>query len=272
MCLILIALDAHPEYSLIIAANRDEFYDRPTAPAAFWADAPSVLAGRDLKAGGTWLGVDRGRRLAAVTNYRQGQRESEAPKSRGHLVSEFLTKDIGPREYMDRVNSEAGLYNGFNLIAGDATGLFYYSNREGRVRRLAPGVYGLSNHLLDTPWPKVAATKTAFGTLVSAGASDPIADLFALLTNRDRASDGQLPSTGVGREWERLLSSAFIASDDYGTRSSTVVLVGRDGRTVFVERSFGPGVEPGTEARFEMHCGSDKGLPRHVLQRRLGRI
>jgi uncharacterized protein with NRDE domain len=251
MCLVLIAVDSHPEYSLIVAANRDEFYDRPTAPAAFWAAAPSVLAGRDLRAGGTWLGVDRRGRLAAVTNYRQGQRESDAPKSRGHLVSDFLTSDIGALEHMERIHREAGLYNGFNLIAGDAAGVFYYSNREGRIRVLAPGVYGLSNHLLDTPWPKVAATKTAFGALVSAGASDPITDLFVLLTNRDRASDDQLPTTGVGREWERLLSSAFIASDDYGTRSSTVVLVGRDGSIVFVERTFGPRGVPGPEARFE---------------------
>jgi uncharacterized protein with NRDE domain len=251
MCLVLIALDAHADYSLIVAANRDEFYDRPTAPAGFWADAPSVLAGRDLKAGGTWLGVDRRGRLAAVTNYRQGQREIPAARSRGQLVRDFLTSDIGAREHMERVHSDAGLYNGFSLIAGDAGGLFYYSNREGRVRPLAPGVYGLSNHLLDTPWPKVAATKTAFDALVSAGASDPTADLFALLSNRDRPGDEQLPSTGMGAEWERLLSSAFIASEDYGTRSSTVVLVGRDGGIVFFERSFGPGGVSGSEARFE---------------------
>jgi uncharacterized protein with NRDE domain len=252
MCLVLIGLDVHPKYSLIVAANRDEFYDRPTAPAAFWADAPSVLAGRDLKAGGTWLGVDPWGRFAAVTNYRQGERETPAPRSRGRLVSDFLTSDIGAPEHMDRVQSDAGLYNGFNLIVGDAGQLFYYSNREGPVRMLAPGVYGLSNHLLDTPWPKVAGTKTAFAALVRAGASDPTAGLFALLSNRDRATDDQLPSTGVGSEWERLLSSAFIASDDYGTRSSSVVLVGRDGGIVFIERSFGPGGVPGAEARFEM--------------------
>jgi uncharacterized protein with NRDE domain len=252
MCLVLIALDSHPEYSLIVAANRDEFYDRPTAPAAFWADAPSVLAGRDLKAGGTWLGIDRRGRLAAVTNYRQGERESPAPRSRGRLVSDFLTTDAGALEHMERVRSEAGLYNGFNLIAGDAGGLFYYSNREGRVRTLSPGVYGLSNHLLDTPWPKVAATKNAFSVLLNGGASKLTSDLFALLSDRSRPAEGLLPSTGVGPEWERLLSSAFIASDDYGTRSSTVVLAGRDGRVVFVERSFGPGGASGAEARFEM--------------------
>jgi uncharacterized protein with NRDE domain len=252
VCLVLIALDSHPDYSLIVAANRDEFYDRPTTPAAFWADAPSVLAGRDLKAGGTWLGIDRFGRFAAVTNYRQGQRESPAPRSRGRLVSDFLTGDIGALEHVERVRAETDLYNGFNLIAGDAGGLFHFSNREGRVRSLAPGVYGLSNHLLDTPWPKVAATKTAFGRLLSGEASDLTGDLFALLSDRNRPADALLPSTGVGREWERLLSSAFIASDDYGTRSSTVVLIGRDGNIVFVERSFGPRGVAGAETRFEL--------------------
>jgi uncharacterized protein with NRDE domain len=252
MCLVLIALDSHPDYSLILAANRDEFYDRPTAPAAFWDDAPTVLAGRDLKAGGTWLGIDRHGRFAAVTNYRQGQRESPAPRSRGRLVSDFLTGDTGAQEYFERVRSEADLYNGFNLIASDAGGAFYFSNREGRVRGLAPGLYGLSNHLLDTPWPKVAATKSAFGTLLSDGAHEITADLFALLADRNRPADALLPSTGVGPEWERLLSSAFIASDDYGTRSSTVVLLGRDGHAVFVERSFGPRGVAGAESRFEL--------------------
>jgi uncharacterized protein with NRDE domain len=254
MCLVLIALDAHPDYPLIVAANRDEFYDRPTAPAAFWADSPSVLAGHDLKAGGTWLGIDRQGRLAAVTNYRQGQREGPAPRSRGRLVSDFLTGDTDAPEYMERVRSEAGLYNGFNLIAGDARGFFYYSNREGRLRSLAPGVYGLSNHLLDTPWPKVAATKSAFGALLNGEASQLTEELFALLSDRSQAADYLLPSTGVSPEWERLLSSAFIASDDYGTRSSTVVLIARDGGIIFIERSFGPGGVPGSEARFELRA------------------
>jgi uncharacterized protein with NRDE domain len=267
MCLVLIALDSHPEYSLILAANRDEFYDRPTAPAAFWADAPSVLAGRDLKAGGTWLGIDRRGRLAAVTNYRQGQRESPAPRSRGRLVSDFLTGNAGAPEHVERVRNEADLYNGFNLIAGDAGGLFYYSNREGRVRSLVPGVYGLSNHLLDTPWPKVAATKSAFGALLKGEASELTADLFALLSDRNRPADALLPSTGVGPEWERLLSSAFIASDDYGTRSSTVVLVGRDGSIVFIERNFGPGGVPGGEARFGMGGKAVELAPREARGR-----
>jgi uncharacterized protein with NRDE domain len=252
MCLVMVALDFHPDYSLIVAANRDEFYDRPTAPAGFWADAPSVLAGRDLEAGGTWLGVDRQRRLAAVTNYRQGERESRAGRSRGRLVSDFLMGGTGAREHMERVRRDAGLYNGFSLITSDAGGLFYFSNREGQVRTLAPGVYGLSNHLLDTPWPKVVSTKTAFGALLTGGASELTADLFALLSDRNRPADHLLPSTGVEPEWEQLLSSAFIVSNDYGTRSSTVVLVGRDGSIVFVERNFGPGGAPGAEARYEL--------------------
>jgi uncharacterized protein with NRDE domain len=251
MCLVLIALNSHPDYSLILAANRDEFYDRPTAPAQFWAGPPSVLGGRDLKAGGTWLGVDQRGWLAAVTNYRQGQRESPAPRSRGLLVSDFLTGDTGAREYMDKVQREADLYNGFNLLALDAGGLFYFSNREGRIRTLAPGVYGLSNHLLDTPWPKVVSGKSAFGALLSAQASELIPKLFALLSDRNRPADDLLPSTGIGQEWERLLSSAFIVSDQYGTRSSTVVLIGRDGSIVLVERSFGPAGATGPEVRFE---------------------
>jgi uncharacterized protein with NRDE domain len=252
MCLVLLALDPHPDYQLVVAANRDEFYDRPTAPANFWLDAPSVLAGRDLQAGGTWLGITRGGRFAAVTNYRQGQREPTATRSRGLLVSDFLRGDISGLDYMERVERDASLYNGFNLLAGDSAGLFYFSNREGRVRRLSPGVYGLSNHLLDTPWPKVAATKSVFGTVLRGSGLQLTDDLFRLLSSRNRAKDEELPSTGVGPDWERLLSSAFIASPDYGTCSSTVVLLSRAGSIVFVERSFGRGGGSGTEARFEV--------------------
>jgi uncharacterized protein with NRDE domain len=252
MCLVLLALGPHPDYQLIVAANRDEFYDRPTAPADFWSDAPSVLAGRDLQAGGTWLGVTREGRFAALTNYRQGTREPAATRSRGLLVSDFLTGETSGLEYMKRVQRDSRLYNGFNLIAGDSSGVFYYSNREGEVRNLSPGVYGLSNHLLDTPWPKVATTKTAFGAILKDGGRELAEDLFLLLSNRDRASDHELPSTGVGPEWERLLSSAFIVSPHYGTRSSTAVLMSRMGSTTFIERSFGRGGSPTSEARFEV--------------------
>jgi uncharacterized protein with NRDE domain len=245
MCLILLALDSHPDYSLIVAANRDEFYERPTAPATFWSDAPSVLAGHDLQAGGTWLGIDRRGRFAAVTNYRQGQHEPPAPRSRGHLVRDFLTSSMDAEEYMRGVERDAALYNGFNLLAGDSRRLCYFSNREGRTRVLSPGVYGLSNHLLDTAWPKVISGKTALEALVRRGEPELIEALLELLSDHSRPTDDLLPRTGVGEAWERLLSSAFIASDVYGTRSSTVLLVGRNDSVTFVERTFAAGGSPG---------------------------
>lgn len=252
MCLILIAFDSHPNYALIVAANRDEFYDRPSRAAGFWTDAPAVLGGRDLKAGGTWLGIDRRGRFAAVTNYRQGEREPAALRSRGRLVSDFLTGEMNLRTHIERVERDAALYHGFNLIAGDSRELCYVSNREGGARPLAPGVYGLSNHLLDTPWPKVTTTKNALTALLDRDASELIPSLFALLSDRHQPADNLLPRTGVSPEWERLLSAAFIASSDYGTRSSTVLLVGRDGRVVFVEHNFGPGGAPAEQVRHEL--------------------
>jgi uncharacterized protein with NRDE domain len=255
MCLILTALGSHRNYPLVIAANRDEFYDRPTAPARFWEDWPSILGGRDLKAGGTWLGIDRRGRFAAVTNYRQGERESGAPHSRGLLVSGYLEAAIDARAYLPQVERDAALYNGFNLLAGAARELCYFSNREGGARVLGAGIYGLSNHLLDTDWPKVRSSKSALRTLMSEREAELVPGLFALLGDRRQAADDSLPSTGISLEWERLLSSAFIASEEYGTRSSTVVLFGRDGDVLFVERSFGPGGAPEGEVRYEFQIG-----------------
>jgi uncharacterized protein with NRDE domain len=253
MCLVLLLHDTHPDYRLIVAANRDEFYDRPTLPAALWPDAPGLVAGRDLRAGGTWLGIDRTGRFAAVTNYRQGQREPAASRSRGHLVSDYLIGRMSPRAHIARIQRDAEQYNGFNVIAGDAEEVVYFSNREGVARVLAPGVYGLSNHLLDTPWPKVTAGKVALGELARETAAPRLMEeLFARLSDRTRPADSLLPETGIGPEWERLLSSAFIASADYGTRSSTVVLVNRDGRTTFAERRFGANGAPAGDARFEL--------------------
>ncbi|MGH7511944.1 MAG: NRDE family protein [Gemmatimonadales bacterium] len=258
MCLILIAADSHRDYSLVVAANRDEFHDRPTAAAAFWADRPWILGGRDLKAGGTWLGIDRRGRFAAVTNYRQGEREPAAPRSRGLLVSDYLAAEIDARTHIQRVECDAGLYNGFNLMAGDGRELLYFSNREGRARVLDPGVYGLSNHLLDTAWPKVTTGKGALNDLLLGAESKLVPNLLALLADPRQAADESLPSTGIGLAWERLLSAAFIVSGEYGTRSSTVVLVGRDGGVVFVERSFGANGVPAGEVRHQFQVdGAD---------------
>ena len=261
MCLVLIVHDSHPDYRLIVAANRDEFYDRPTLPATFWPEAPEILAGRDLRAGGSWLGIDRAGRFGAVTNYRQGRREADAARSRGHLVSEYLSGTESAESHIATVESQAALYNGFSLLAGDAHALLYYSNREGIVRRLAPGVHGLSNHLLDTPWPKVTTGKAALGALGQERAPALTADLLELLSDRERPADSLLPETGVGPEWERLLSSAFIATPEYGTRSSTVVLIGKDDRVVFAERSFGPNGLPAGDVSYEFALRHDHRNP-----------
>ena len=249
MCLILAALDAHPDYALVVGANRDEFYDRPTAPAGFWPEHSRILGGRDLRAGGTWLAVDRSGRFAAVTNYRQGEREPPAARSRGLLVSDYLSSEVEASSYVAGVEREGAAYNGFNLLAGGARELHWLSNREGRPRRLGPGIYGLSNHLLDTPWPKVTAGKSGLSALLGGREADLVSGLFDLLSDRTQVSDAALPRTGIGLAWERLLSSAFIASAEYGTRSSTVVLVGSDGAVTFVERSFGPNGIPAGEVR-----------------------
>jgi uncharacterized protein with NRDE domain len=247
MCLILVAWQAHPHYPLVIAANRDEFYARPSARARFWADAPDLLAGRDLEAGGTWLGVTRTQRFSALTNFREGGRPRPDAPSRGALVSGFLTGDSDPGFYLDSLAHHAAMYNGFNLFVGDGQRLGYYSNRETRGPRwLAPGVYGLSNHLLDTPWPKLAAAKKAFSAALKQ--LPTTAPFFELLTDREIVPDTHLPETGVPIEWERILSAIFVCSPDYGTRASTVLTMHRDGRVMLAERSYGKDALPLGEA------------------------
>ncbi len=237
MCLLLFAWKAHPYYPLILAANRDEFYERPSAAAGFWEDAPDILAGRDLKEGGTWLGITRSGRLAALTNYRDPASLKKNAPSRGRLVSGYLLGKEKAETYLNRIASEAFRYNGFSLLAGDLSDLFYFSNR-GTQTRLAPGIYGLSNSLLDVPWPKVALGKKKLGDLLDKKVRPTTGAIFKLLSDRAIPPDDQLPGTGVGLEWERILSPLFIQSPFYGTRSSTVLLVDREGKTTFSERVF----------------------------------
>jgi len=236
MCLIVFALDCHPRYRLVLAANRDEYFSRPTAPAAFWEDAPQVLAGRDLLAGGTWLGMTRERRLAAVTYYREPSLPVHQLPSRGRLAADFLAGTMPPEAYLERLNREGARYGGFNLLFGDDSGLFYHTNRGDLSARVAAGVHGLSNGLLDTPWPKVVAAKERLTRLLreETVAVDP---LFALLADRSPYPDPLLPDTGFGIERERHLSPIFIAGSDYGTRSSTLVLIDRNGQVTFIERT-----------------------------------
>jgi len=237
MCLILFSYNHHPKYRLILAANRDEFYDRPTAPLGFWSDTPKILAGRDLKAKGTWMGVDRLGRFAALTNFRDPASLKPDAPSRGALVSDFLLGSMPPRIYLEALQAVGNRYNGFNLLVGDGNDLYYYGNRSGEIRKLLPGIYGLSNRFLDTPWPKLETGKQEFEGVLSRDRIET-ESLFRLLADRTRPPDDQLPNTGVGVELERMLSSRFIAGEHYGTRSSTVLLIGRDHRVRFSERTF----------------------------------
>ena len=238
LCLIVFAWQAHPDFPLVLGANRDEFLDRPTRPAAFWPEQPDLLAGRDLKGGGTWLGITRSGRMAAVTNYRQGTAPRPDLRSRGLLVTGFLAANHSPEAHLAAVAAERDAYDGFNLLASDGRELHHFSNRGSAPRPVAGGVHGLSNALLDTPWPKVERAKAALARLLDRDRDALVDEMLALLADRVRPADHELPSTGVSREWERCLSPVFIASPDYGTRCSTVLLVDRDDRVTFVERSF----------------------------------
>jgi len=251
MCLFFCAFEIHPVYRLIIAANRDEFYERPSRPAAFWPEAPELLAGRDLQGGGTWFGVTRSGRLAAITNYRDPASHRNDAPSRGLLLTDYLLGQADPAGYLEQVRRKGAAYNGFNLIVGTTRELYYYSNRKGGVIALTPGLYGLSNHLLDTPWPKVARGKEALGDLLARGEDLSPEALFGILADRAIAEDRLLPDTGVGLDWERVLSARFITSPVYGTRSSTLLYVDRRDRVTFIERNFNAKPEPQGTARFE---------------------
>ncbi|HEV7815641.1 MAG TPA: NRDE family protein [Janthinobacterium sp.] len=234
MCLIVFAWQVIPQVPLIAAANRDEFYARAAAPAANWSEHPQVYAGRDLQAGGSWMGITRGldgdiaasgSRFAAITNIRSpDDRRADAP-SRGALVADYLAGDMTPQEYIARIGPGSEVYNGFNLVLGDRSTLIWFSNRgQGDARNgqpLAPGIYGLSNALLDAPWPKVLKTKAQFASLLCQGAPDEA--YFEMLSDTTRAPDSRLPETGVPLDLERILSAVCIESPGYGTRSSTVV-------------------------------------------------
>jgi uncharacterized protein with NRDE domain len=240
MCLALVALDAHPQFALVLAANRDEFHARPASAARWGQAAPftDILAGRDLDAGGTWLGIRRDGRWALLTNVREGGRFDASAPSRGDIVPALLNaSDPLPVAAHAFAGDTGTRYNGFNVLAGDGDGAFWVSNRGGAPTAVARGVHGVSNALLDTPWPKLTRTRSAFAAWCARNDTD-FAPLFAALADRTQAPDDALPATGVPHEWEQLLSSPFIVSERYGTRCSTIVAIGHDGAARFVERSF----------------------------------
>ena len=242
MCLIVFAWQVVPGAPLVAAANRDEFYDRPAAVAGSWPEHPQVFGGRDLKGGGSWMGITQegpsGPRFAALTNIRGPlERRPDAP-SRGALVADFLAGALPAADYLAQVAARADAYNGFNLVLGDRDGLYWYSNRGGDDARngqlLAPGIYGISNALLDAPWPKVLSTKAQFASLLCQGAPEDA--YFEMLTDTTRAPDLRLPDTGVELELERMLSAVCIESPGYGTRTSTVVKLYASAPAELIER------------------------------------
>jgi uncharacterized protein with NRDE domain len=249
MCLILLAWRVHPRFPCVLAANRDEFHDRASAAAEWWPGEAGILAGRDLHAGGTWLGVTRRGQFAALTNFRDGgARRSDAP-SRGTLVSELLESARSVTETLRYLQDVGPQYNPFNILFSDGERLGIYESARGEGRELGPGVFGLSNHLLDTPWPKVQNAKTAL-TAALADPHDADAILHLLRDDR-RASDADLPQTGATLEWERLLSSAFVRAQDYGTRCSTLFRVDERCGAVFYEWSWDRMGETSGTRRFD---------------------
>jgi uncharacterized protein with NRDE domain len=244
MCLILLALGQHPSYKLIVAANRDEYYDRPSALPAFWNEAPGLLAGKDLRSGGTWLGVTKKGRIAAITNYRDPAAVKKNAPSRGWLVRDFLLGSEEPVEYLARLRRENERYNGFNLLVGMKDEIYWYSNRAGEIVKLAPGFHGVSNRFIDTPWLKVTRGKQGLAEILGNNRQISPETLFDLLRDRTPAPDEMLPDTGVGIEWERVLSPIFITSPTYGTRSCTLILLDKYDQVTFFDRTFNAGPHP----------------------------
>ncbi|MGV6808217.1 MAG: NRDE family protein [bacterium] len=252
MCLITFAYRIHPKYKLVLVANRDEFHDRPTIEADRWKDPSDIVGGIDLRAGGTWLAASDSGRFAAVTNFREAQ-PSVGEKSRGDLVRRFLIDRSSPADFAAKLSPEKHLYGGFNLLTSDSDTLFYCSNRSDLSTPVSPGVYSLSNHLLDTPWPKSVWAKQRLKTFLGTKQDEIEAtDLFTLLSRTEPFKDDSLPATGVGLEMERTLSPPFIALEDYGTRCTTGITWDYQDNIAFAEQNFLPGGAKGNLKQFDL--------------------
>lgn len=242
MCLITFAYKSHPKYNLILAGNRDEFYGRPTRKAQFWTEEkyPDILAGKDLKGGGTWLGVHKDGRWGALTNYRDPKIQKEDPPTRGELVLDFLKSGKSAMDYLQEVTQKAEEYNGFNLLLWDAKGFYHYSNQNKKVTNISDGIHGISNALLDTPWPKLTSANRQLTEIIKKQEIDK-EQLFKLLKDERKAPEEELPVTGIPKELEKAVSSIFIKTENYGSRCSTVLLIDNEGNIDFTERSYEPG-------------------------------
>lgn len=257
MCLLVLAWNAHPRYRLVVAANRDEYHERPTAALGRWSAPDDILGGRDLRAGGTWLGIDRRRRFGIVTNFRDLVRTRPEVPSRGGLIPRYLRGAEGPGESVAALEGEAAAYGGFNLLLADSDSLWYASNRTRPfARALLPGIHGLSNELLDTPWPKLRRVRRGFEEWLRGARSAEDGALFTLLADRTPATDAEgLPSTGLSPEWERTLSAPFVRHETYGTRCSTIVAIEPTGACYVAERRFDPTGARSGETEFRLAPG-----------------
>jgi uncharacterized protein with NRDE domain len=240
MCLILFAFKHCPDYPLVIASNRDESYARPTASARFWQDYPSIFAGRDLKAEGTWMGISKNGRFAAVTNFREGQKATSHFLSRGELTTNFLNSTESTIECLEKIKNNQHKYAGFNLLAGEfsqrQSQLYYFSNRQNKIEEIQPGIHGVSNGLLNQPWPKVVSGKQALEDSIKN--TQQAQSILPILLDSRVADDHLLPNTGVDRDLERVLSSRFITTQFYGTRASTVLTLNNKNEVCFYEQEF----------------------------------
>ncbi|UAA40503.1 NRDE family protein [Paraneptunicella aestuarii] len=250
MCILFIAVNQHKDYPLIVAANRDEFYARPTAPSEFWSDNPNILAGRDIQAGGTWMGINRQGAFAGLTNIRAPHTFRAEAKSRGELVSQFLTAPPDNQTYLQQIRNSASYYNGYNLIFGRWNNLMVYNNHLDQVDQLETGFYGLSNAWLNSDWPKIETGVDGLKKVCQNMEKFDKDSLFSLLGNQIKAEDHLLPETGVAPELEKELSSIFIHLPNYGTRSSTLMYVDQNHHVHWHERSFDTGAKISQESQF----------------------
>ena len=257
MCLLVLAWNTHPRYRLVIAANRDEYHDRPSAPLGRWPAPAEILAGRDLRAGGTWLGIDRSRRFGVVTNFRDLVRAPPQAPSRGGLIPRYLGGTAAPGDHLAALAPTAAAYGGFNLLLADGDSLWYASNRGAPfARALSPGIHGLSNEQLDTPWPKLLRVRRGFEAWLRGGGSVDSGDLFALLADRTPAGEEEGRSgTALPPEWERTLSSPFVLHQSYGTRCSTLVAIEPSGACYLAERRFDPAGACNGETQYRLGPG-----------------
>lgn len=251
MCLILFSWKTHAKYKLVLAANRDEFYDRPTKPANFWEDYPEVIAGRDEKSGGTWIGITKSGRLAALTNYRALQNIGPNAASRGRFTSDFLTRKDTPEQYIRKIKNSGIHYNGFNLMVGNSDSLFYYNNVNHNIKEIDPGTYGLSNGFFQENWPKIKKGRTALKAIIKQPEISAN-DLLNILNNNAITEDKYLPKTGIPVDKERLLSPLFIKMKGYGTRCSTLIFTDYQDKIKFIEKTYAVGEQKESIVNFEV--------------------